>query len=222
MFVCGCSIQTKLTTPEVLYQDDFEGDRSNWVVEQMPGGSVWVSGGKLEIDDVKGCTVWFREKLEGPVMIEYEANIIKKDGPNDRGSDLNCFWMAQDPESYDDLFAGSQERGGSFTNYNSLRLYYVGYGANNNTTTRFRRYPGTGEKPLLPKHDLRDDEYMLRYNVPIKIQLIADGNRIAYLRDEEIVFDVVDSAPFTDGWFGFRTVHNHMTIDNFKIYRMRK
>ena len=63
---------------------------------------------------------------------------------------------------------------------------------------------------------------MLNYNVPIKIQLIADGNRIAYLRDGEIIYDVADSAPFTDGWFGFRTVNNHMTIDNFRIYRLRK
>jgi hypothetical protein len=207
-------------TQKVIYQDSFEGDLSNWVVEQMPGGTVRVNNGKLEIDDAKGCTVWFREKLDGPVMIEYEAVIIKKEGSRDRGSDLNCFWMAQDPQSYDDLLAGSQQRGGRFTNYNSLRLYYVGYGANDNTTTRFRRYPGTGEKPLLPEHDLGDDEYMLKYNVPIRIQLIANGHRIAYLRDGEVIYDVTDSDPFTDGWFGFRTVHNHMTIDKFKIYRL--
>ncbi len=213
-------VESTPVTSKTLYRDDFEENLDNWVVEQMPGGSVRVNGGKLEIDDAKGCTVWFREKLDGPIMIEYEAVIIKKGGPRDRGSDLNCFWMAQDPEHYGDLFASSQKRGGRFTNYNSLRLYYVGYGANDNTTTRFRRYPGTGEKPLLPEHDLRDDEYMLKYNVPIKIRLIADGRRIAYLRDGEIVFDVVDPDPFTDGWFGFRTVNNHMTIDNFRIYRL--
>ena len=212
---CGCNSQHKL-----IHKDDFEGDLSSWVVEQMPGGSVNISDGKLEIDDAKGCSVWFREKLDGPVMIEFEVVVIKKDGLNDRGSDLNCFWMAQDPENYDDLFAGSQERGGRFTNYNSLRLYYVGYGANNNSTTRFRRYPGTGEKPLLPEHDLRNDEYMLKYNVTIKIQLIADGSRIAYIRNNEVIYDYYDPAPFTDGWFGFRTVHNHMTIDNFKVYRL--
>ena len=63
---------------------------------------------------------------------------------------------------------------------------------------------------------------MLKYNVPIKIQLIADRERIAYIRDGEVIYDVHDSDPFTDGWFGFRTVHNHMTIDNFKIYKLRK
>ena len=220
--VCGCSIQTKLKTLEVLYQDDFEGDRSNWVVEQMPSGSVSVTDGKLEINDAKGCTVWFREKLEGPIMIEYEVEIIKKDGPHDRGSDLNCFWMAQDLKAYDNLFAGSRARGGRFTNYDSLRLYYVGYGANHNSTTRFRRYIGTGERPVLPEHDLSDEKYMLKYNVPIKIQLIADGERIAYVRNGEVIYDVHDPDPYTDGWFGFRTVHNHMTINNFKIIRLKK
>jgi len=219
---CSCCIPSKEKTPTLIYQNDFEGDLSDWVVEQMPGGSVHVSAGKLEIDDAKGCTVWIREKLEAPIMIEYEALIIKKDGPHDRGSDLNCFWMAQDPKSRDNLFSNSQVRGGRFVNYNSLRLYYVGYGANANTTTRFRRYPGTGDKPLLPEHDLSADEYMLKYNVPIKIQLIADRERVAYLRDGEVIYEVHDPEPYTDGWFGFRTVNNHMTIDNFKVYQLGK
>jgi lysophospholipase L1-like esterase len=214
--------QTKQTTQEVLYQDDFEGDLSNWVVEQMPGGTVRVIDGKLEIEDNKGCTVWFKKKLEGPVMIEYDAFIIKEGGPHDRGSDLNCFWMAQDMQNYDNLFAGSEERGGKFTNYDPLRLYYVGYGANHNSTTRFRRYVGTGQRPVLPEHDLSDEQYMLKYNVPIKIQLIADGERIAYLRDGEVIYDIHDPKPYTDGWFGFRTVDNHLTFDNFKVYRIKK
>ncbi len=103
-----------------------------------------------------------------------------------------------------------------------MRLYYVGYGANHNSTTRFRRYIGTGERPVLPEHDLSDEKYMLKYNIPIKIQLIADGERIAYLRDGEVIYDVHDPDPYTDGWFGFRTVNNHMTLDNFKVYRLRK
>ena len=222
MLICSCATPTKQTATDILYQDDFEGGLDNWVVEQIPGGSVRVTDAKLEIEDAKGCTVWFREKLVGPIMIEYEATIIKKGGPHDRGSDLNCFWMAKDPEHLDDLFANSQERGGHFSNYDSLRLYYVGYGANRNTTTRFRRYTGTGERPLLPEHDLSDEQYMLRYNVPIKIQLIADGQRIAYVRDGEVIYDVHDPNPYTDGWFGLRTVNNHMTVDNFKIYRFKK
>ena len=34
-------------------------------------------------------------------------------------------------------------------------------------------------------------------------------------------FDFTDDEPFLDGWFGFRTVANHMTIDNFKVYALK-
>jgi hypothetical protein len=223
-FIAGCGLETtsNVHSGSIIYQDDFSGDLSNWVVEQMPGGTVKISDCRLEIEDSKGCTVWFKHKLEGAVMIEYTSTIVKKDGPFDRGSDLNCFWMAQDPKNYDNLFAGSEARGGNFGNYNPLRLYYVGYGANHNSTTRFRRYPGTGEKPLLPEHDLRDQKYMLKYNVPIKVQLIADGSTIRYIRNGEVIFDYYDPEPFRDGWFGFRTVHNHMYLDDFKVYRLGK
>ena len=33
-------------------------------------------------------------------------------------------------------------RNGEFKNYNTLDLYYVGYGGNDNGTTRFREYHG--------------------------------------------------------------------------------
>ena len=49
-----------------------------------------------------------------------------------------------------------------------------------------------------------------------------DGNRIAYVRDGEVIYDVHDPDPYTDGWFGLRTVNNHMTIDNFRVYRLVK
>ncbi|MEM8954840.1 MAG: DUF6250 domain-containing protein [Verrucomicrobiota bacterium] len=203
----------------LLYEDDFAGDLSQWVVEQMPGGTTEVRDGRLEIDDAKGCTVWFREKLSGPLLIEFEATMIAEGGKHDRVSDLNCFWMAIDPEHPEDLFA-DEARGGSFKNYHALRLYYVGYGANNNTTTRFRRYPGDGSRPNLPEHDLRDERFRHRGNETVKIQIIVDGRTIRYLRDGEIVFDFEDREPYTEGWFGFRTVRNRMRIDDFRVYRL--
>jgi len=41
---------------EVLYQDSFD-EPSNWVIEQMAGGTASIAKGTLEIDDAKGCTV---------------------------------------------------------------------------------------------------------------------------------------------------------------------
>ncbi|MFQ5808631.1 MAG: DUF6250 domain-containing protein, partial [Armatimonadota bacterium] len=141
---------------EVLHSDDFTNGLRNWVVE---GEKPEVKDGALEIDTDQGFTAWFRERLSGDVLIEYQARVIDADGPNDRVSDLNCFWMATDPENPDDLFAGSKERAGFFPNYHSLRLYYVGYGGNSNGTTRFRRYPGGGERPLLG--ELTDKQHLI-------------------------------------------------------------
>jgi len=213
---------------ELLASDDFAGDLSQWVVEQTPHGTTRLHDGQLEIDDGAGpgekggCTVWFRQKFSGPVMIEYEATLIQQGGPNDRVSDLNCFWMAADPQHPDDLFAGSAGRGGKFANYDSLRLYYVGYGANGNVTTRFRRYPGDGTRPLDPgKGELLDARFMNVPNRTVRIQLIADGERVQFLRDGELIFDLTDPSPFREGWFGLRTVRNHMKVDNFRVYRLR-
>lgn len=213
---------------ELLARDDFDHDLSHWVVEQTRSGTTRLKDGQLEIDDGAGpndkggCTVWFKQKFSGPILIEYEATLIQQGGPNDRLSDLNCFWMAVDPKHPDDLFVESAKRAGSFPNYDSLRLYYVGYGANGNTTTRFRRYPGDGSRPLDPgKGELLEAKYMNVPNRPVKIQLIADGERVQFFRDGEVIFDVTDQAPFREGWFGFRTVRSHLKIDNFRVYRLR-
>lgn len=203
----------------LLYRDGFDRDLSSWMIEQGPGGTTRLINGALEIDDAEGCTVWFREKLTGPVRIEFEATLLQRGGPNDRVSDLNCFWMATDPAHPDDLFANSKTRAGLFRNYDALRLYYVGYGANENKTTRFRRYPGDGTKPLLPEHDLSALKFMNVANRTVKFQLIADHDRIQFIRDGEVVFDFTDPSPFTSGWFAFRTVRSHLRLDNFRVYR---
>ena len=45
------------------------------------------------------------------------------------------------------------------------------------------------------------------------------GGRIQYSRDGEVVFEFRDKDPFREGWFGFRTVRNHLRIDNFRVYQ---
>ena len=206
---------------KLIHQDDFSNDLSQWVVEQMDGGITKIQNGELVVNDAKGCTIWFKQKLKGRIVIEYDAVMVDQGGKYDRVSDLNCFWMATDLNQAD-LFANgaSEKRGGSFKNYHALRLYYVGYGANKNTTTRFRRYLGGGERPVLPEHDLTDKKFLHVANKVIKIKLVADGEKIQYWRNGELVFDVIDKVPYTEGWFGFRTVKNHLKIDNFKVYQL--
>jgi len=226
ILAAGILSQTAIAQPtcdkdDILYSDNFEDDLSNWVVEQGEGGTAKIIDGQLDIVDEKGCTIWFRHKLKSPVMIEYEATMVDKGGKRDRVSDLNCFWMAIDPEHPENIFA-DKSRGGRFPNYHPLRLYYVGYGGNDNSTTRFRRYPGGGERPMLPGHDLRDPEYMLEGNKTVKIQIVSDGGKIQYWRDGEIIYDFKDDNPYLEGWFAFRTVRSHLKLDNFKVYRLEE
>jgi hypothetical protein len=204
----------------LLFADDFRQGLANWRVEAEPGGTVVAGDGRLEIDVPAGCTVWFTHLIEGPVVIEYEATAVSAGGPNDRVSDLNCFWMARDARSPHDLFA--TPRSGRFAEYNELRCYYVGLGGNANTTTRFRRYIGDPvTRPLLPEHDLAAPGDLLVPNRPQTIRLRADGGRIQFHRDGRPVFEMNDPEPYTSGWFGLRTVNSHLVVRNFRIYRPR-
>ena len=183
----------------------------------MPGGRVTVQDGALVIEDVAGCTVWYRHKLTAPVEIAYEATVVMQDGPFDRLSDLNCFWMAQTPKAPEGLVASTGRRTGRFADYDALATYYVGYGGNTNSTTRFRRYDGTGARPLLPEHDLGDAVHLLEPNRTYHIRLVARDGRAEYWRDGELIFAYNDPAPLTEGHFGFRTVKSRLVIRNLRI-----
>ncbi|WP_299780825.1 DUF6250 domain-containing protein [uncultured Formosa sp.] len=227
LMVSSCGGKTKLVSikdkdvnAKLIFEENFDSDLSHWKVEQVPKGTVEVNNSKLEINDVSGCTVWLTEPFKGSIQIEYDVFLIQDNGPNDRVSDLNCFWMATDPKNPSNLFADSDKRGGKFSNYDSLKLYYMGVGGNDNKTTRFRRYVGDGERPLLPEHDLSAEKFMLEPNTPYHIKIVAHGGTIQYYRNDQLLIDFQDSDPYTSGYFGFRTVKNHMTVDNFKVYQL--
>ena len=215
---------------KLLYADDFTHGLGRWRVEMElaaggTAGTVTAKGGVLDIDVPAGVTVWFRQELDGPVMIQYDATAISAGGKNDRVSDLNSFWMATDPRSPGgDLFARPQNRTGKFAEYNGLDMYYVGLGGNGNTTTRFRRYIGDEvERPLLPENDLavaRHPEMGIVANRTQTVTLIADSRLIQYWRDGVKLFEMTDAQPYTRGWFGIRTTRNHMQVRNLRILRL--
>ena len=113
-----------------------------WKIEsESPLYKVTFKGDTADIISPKGLTLWRKEKLRSDIIIEYDACVaIESEG--DRLSDLNCFWMASDPKSPESIWKREKWRGGIFERCYSLQLYYLGYGGNNNTTTRFRRYQG--------------------------------------------------------------------------------
>lgn len=200
----------------LLFEEDFEGTSlNNWVIEvEKPDQSVVeIEDNQLNIDVGGGATIWFKPKLEGNILIEYDVTVIKKDGPNDRVSDLNQFWMATDPKNTN-LFT----RSGKFSQYHALRLYYVGMGGNKNSTTRFRRYPGGGERPLLDEHT--DQAHLLSPNTTYHIEIACFNGQTQFKVNGKVFHQFKDPEPLVEGHFGFRTVRNHEAIDNFKVHRL--
>ncbi len=193
--------------------------RGEWKIEQVAPGTATQRAGELVIQDTGGCTAWWSERLVAPVEITYDATLVMAGGKTDRLSDLNCFWMAQDPRSAAAPFAAGQARTGKFSDYDSLLTYYVGYGGNNNATTRFRRYDGTAARPLLPEHDLSEPKFLLEPNRTYRIRLVARDGRAEFYRDGELIFSFTDPAPLTTGWFAIRTVRSHLVVKNLKIGR---
>ncbi|WP_292048648.1 MULTISPECIES: DUF6250 domain-containing protein [unclassified Brevundimonas] len=216
----GCATAPRIgskTGPRRLYADDFRRGLDQWLIELEQGrGTVSAADGVMTFDVPLGASAWFRRELTSPVEIRFTAMAVSAGGAHDRVSDLNCFWMADDPRSPGDLLA--RPRSGAFADYDVMRTYYVGLGGNSNTSSRFRRYVGNGERPLLPQHDLSAPDDLIVANRPYRIRLIADGGRIEYWRDDRRLFALDDPAPYRRGWFALRTTWNHMTVRDFSVW----
>lgn len=209
-------------TPSALNRKEFA---KHWVVESESADyRVTFRGDTADIVSPKGLTLWRKEKMKGRVTIEYDACVVVEESsnePTNRLSDLNCFWMASDPKYPDDIFRRMKERGGVFLNSYALRLYYMGYGGNHNSTTRFRRYDGNeaaisdaAKRPAILR-EYTDEAHLLKPNHWYHIRLTSDGHRVAYYIDGKRLVDFRDAEPYREGWFGFRTTLSHTRITNF-------
>ena len=193
-----------------------------WKVEsESPDYKVTFIGDTAEIVSPKGLTLWRKEKMNGRVTIEYDACVVvEKEG--DRLSDLNCFWMASDPTCPDNIWKREKWRNGIFLNCYSLQLYYMGYGGNYNSTTRFRRYDGNEARITDPKvrpaiwKEYTDADHLLKANHWYHIKITNEDNRISYYIDGKQLVDFRDAEPLTEGWFGFRTTLSRTRITNFR------
>ena len=193
-----------------------------WKVEsESPDYSVTFQGDTAEIVSPKGLTLWLKEKMSGRVTIEYDARVVIRE-EGDRLSDLNCFWMASDPQHPDNLWKREKWRSGIFLNCYTLQLYYLGYGGNHNSTTRFRRYNGNEAgvtdakaRPAILK-EYNDKEHLLEANRWYHIRITTDGYRTCYYINGERLVDFRDAEPLTEGWFGFRTTLSRTQIANFR------
>ncbi len=194
----------------------------DWKAEDHSGRmELRLESDTLDIVSPAGVTLWYRPRLEGDYEISYHACVCMQGGPHDRLSDLNCFWGAADPASPDDLFARSAWRNGIFPRYKTLTLFYVGYGGNNNSTTRFRRYYGADEecpdataRPVIREYS--DPDHLLRPNRWLHIVIRVEQGATTYTVDGEELFRQEVGPGMCDGHFGLRLLENHVRIAGFE------
>lgn len=203
----------------LLYSDNFDQGMQQWVVEKTDKTQVTIVDEALDMDDGAGVTVWFKKPVGSRSVIEFNGMVVVNGGANDRGTDFNFFWMAQEPGSQD-FFAKSDWRGGDMRKYDPMQLYYIGYGANDNTTTRYRRYPGDGTRPLLPEYDVTEQAFMNTPNVATNIKIISLDDAILVYSNNTLLYQINDPQQFKAGMFGFRTWKSHLRADDFKVYQL--
>lgn len=190
-----------------------------WRIEAEAGCKTSFSGDTLELSTPEGLTLWLDRELSAPVEIEYDACVMTGQ-PGDRLSDLNAFWMASDPASPSDFRKNSKGRG-KFLNCYGMSLYYLGFGGNGNTTTRFRRYNGdrrgiedANYRPAIEK-EYTDADHLLKEGQWYHIRITADGFRTQFFINGERIVDFRDPEPLKKGYFGFRTTKSRTRITNF-------
>ena len=207
-----------MTAKAQIFKDDFHAtlDTLLWKAEiaPVPNSRVYTEKGSLILDTKGGVTVWLNRSLSGNFIIEYKRKVLIAGGANDRLSDLNNFWMARDPRNAD-LFT----RQGVLEQYDSLQLYYVGMGGNTNSTTRFRKYDGTGQRELLG--EFKDTTHLLQANKEYTIRIIVNNGTTSYWVDGVKYFEYTDPQPLQAGYFGFRSTWSRQAIRDFKIYQIK-
>jgi len=212
----------------LLVSDDFSNVSQNWEIEAESSYQFkhLKDDSCLDITASKGLTLWYKFPFQGDICIKYEACVVSNGGTLDRVSDLNSFWMATDPSNPDSLFVGKNDRKGTFGRYYSLQLYYMGYGGNGNSTTRFRRYDGKydefkkdGKRPEILV-EYTDSAHLIRPNHWYSIEIRMKDGRVQYLQDGEVLVDYLDPNPLKRGWFAIRTTTNHMRVRNFLVHQL--
>lgn len=197
----------------LILEEDFQQfDSRHWRVEteQPQHSRVFTEQGRLIMDTRAGMTVWLQQLLQGAYRIEFLRQVLVAGEANDRLSDMNLFWAAHEPGS-----AVLNSRNGVLESYDSLVTYYVGMGGNSNTTTRFRHYDGTIERPLLGERLHTQD--LLEAGRIYRIRIDVTAAATQYWVDERLLF----SQPLTQlpapGYFGLRSVWSRQAISRFSV-----
>lgn len=225
---------------QVLARDDFEASLAHWQVEaQDPRSRVQpvMHQGRpaLELHAPAGLSLWWHQPLSGEYALRFIATPLPappEAGPALAGrvSDLNMFWNATEADG-----SAPRPRSGAFATYDNLRAYYVGFGANGNTTTRLRRYGGDGQRHLLdgwadaPEASPADRQgpmtaaTRLHAGEPVAVQIVSrqptaqDPVSLRWWAGGRQLFEHRDPAPLRTGRFAFRTTASAWRLEHFEV-----
>jgi hypothetical protein len=194
----------------VLVRDDFRTfDRKRWRVEAEAGdadGAATVSDCALLLKARLGLTVWLAQPLDGHYEIAFTRTVTMTGQPGERLSDLNVFWQARVPGALS----------GKLADYDRVPLFYAGIGGNANSTSRFRRYDGTGGRILLQEY--LDAPWLLEANRAYRVRIVVDGAGTRLYVDNVPWF--ASHERVGPGLFGFRTTQSRQIVTDFTVFRL--
>ncbi|MGQ3053154.1 MAG: DUF6250 domain-containing protein [Roseateles sp.] len=228
-----CEAPRKL---EQVAADDFRAGLARWRLEaEDTRAVVTAQDGVLDIATPAGLSLWWRPHLSGDYAIRFTALALPAPasaGPHaGRLSDLNMFWNALEADGSE-----PHPRSGRFAGYDTLPTYYVGFGANANTTTRLRHYTGSerrlltgyadgstaepGEAPMTPQTRLHAGQ-------PLTVEIVsrrptaADPVHLRWRAGSNELFTRADANARLHGWFALRTTASRLQIRDFQILQCR-
>lgn len=222
--------------------DDFRQGVTQWRIEaQDPRTEVKAEQGVLRWHAPAGLSLWWHAPLKGDWAVRFTATPLpapESAGPKLAGrvSDLNMFWNASDADAPASL---PRSRDGAFKSHDTLRAYYAGFGANGNTTTRWRRYDGKGQRVLLdgfadpPEAEPGDRRgpmtpaTRLSAGQPIHVQIVsrqptpADPITLRWSANGHELFAWSDPQPLLAGGFALRSTASAFEIRDFQVLGCR-
>lgn len=228
-----CEAPKKL---ERIAADDFRAGLARWRLEaEDERAVVTAANGVLDIVTPAGLSLWWRQPLGGDYAIRFTALALPAPasaGPHaGRISDLNMFWNALEADGSE-----PHPRSGRFAGYDGLATYYVGFGANANTTTRLRHYTGSerrlltgfadgsiaepGERPMTAQTRLHAGE-------PLTVEIVSrqptasDPVHLRWRAGSNELFTRADANARLHGYFAFRTTASHLQIRDFQVLQCR-
>ncbi|MFG6429059.1 DUF6250 domain-containing protein [Roseateles sp. LYH14W] len=243
--LCGLILATPLLAaawceaPKKLEQvatDDFRAGLARWRLEAEDARAVvTAANGVLDIATPAGLSLWWREPLSGDYAIRFTALALPAPataGPHSgRLSDLNMFWNALEADG-----SPPYPRSGKFAGYDTLPTYYVGFGANANTSTRLRHYNGSERRLLTgfadgaiaePGEAPMTAQTRLHAGQPLTVEIVSrqpTPDNAVHLRwhaGSNELFTRADPNPRLHGFFALRTTASRLQIRDFQILQCR-